>query len=509
MISFKKMFTLTLCGALALGMTACAGSTGTASDGSSSTDDAGLPSSSQVESVDSSTAETETPSSTGNPGTAASTYYYYEDAAPYVTNRRIPTASEVAAGTAGAAGEETRPFTAQQVAWNGPAGYSIVLPASADKLLVEAADELAAYFKTNAKVTLPIVRDSTAASGKEIRIGATNRGARSCKEGEFYAELNGTALCFGGGHPVTVKKAVQCYTRLPYAAGKAGVFSGSSDFVANRLGYRYVWGDEFEGTKLDLTRWERTTSMSGTAELTTSGDEEYCHLENGYLKMIAARYWSPKAGGAQFVAPWAVSTGDTMGFRYGYLEMRAKMPFLRGAWPSLWTSSNGALGARTDFDYTIEVDIFENFASLDTIAPNIHKWYKVNQHTQWNDPGEKYTFANTDNLSNEYHTYGFEWTQKTMSMYVDGKKYFTYDLTKNFDAGMKGTDGSVLGASGMSGFETNLMLILNCHLFTDSSDYKPYTGCEINVRDLPVEYDIDWIRLYQKSGDGSQLVTAH
>ena len=63
-----------------------------------------------------------------------------------------------------------------------------------------------------------------------------------------------------------------------------------------------------------------------------------------------------------------------MSFRYGYLEMRARVPYSKGAWPSFWLLSGGALGANPNDAYRVEVDIFEVFSSCDTATPNIHKW---------------------------------------------------------------------------------------------------------------------------------------
>ena len=83
-------------------------------------------------------------------------------------------------------------------------------------------------------------------------------------------------------------------------------------------------------------------------------------------------------------------------------------------------------------------------------------------------------------------------------MYVDDKPYYEYDLTRNFDN----------GESGMGGFDTPIYLIFNNHLFTQSSTYKPYEGSEIKVGELPAEYVIDWIRLYQKDDGKSKLYLA-
>lgn len=410
----------------------------------------------------------------------------------YHTDRYIPTAAD----TADSVDESTTEIKAETVSWDGPAGYVIVIP-KGNENAAETAEIIKDYFYKNSSVSLKIVTDDTAAKEKEIVIGSTKRYKYSAKEGEYFAKLSGSKLIFGGGHDVTVKKAVQIYTRLSYKKNTAYEFSGSSDFTAKKLGYTYVWGDEFEGTSLDTKLWNRSTKMPATAEMAIDNTELTTRVENGYMKMLALKYWDPKRAGVEYVAPWSVTTLETMSYKYGYVEIRAKVPFVRGAWPSFWTSSFGSLGPKTSYDYSIEVDIFEVFSSLDTLAPNVHKWYDNADHTMWADENEKYTFESLD-IKDEYHTYGFEWTPTEMSMYIDDVKYYTYDLTNNFDN----------GASGMGGFDTQLHLIFNNHLFTQSSSYKPYEGCEINSRDLPVEYAIDWVRLYQKNDGNSKLYLA-
>ena len=78
-----------------------------------------------------------------------------------------------------------------------------------------------------------------------------------------------------------------------------------------------------------------------------------------------------------------------------------------------------------------------------------------------------------------------------MTVSVDGVDYNTYDLNDNYD-----------GRSDMSGFRDNLFILLNNHIYV--SDLGATTsGTEVNNKDLPFEYYVDYIRLYQKPGEGS------
>lgn len=414
----------------------------------------------------------------------------------YHTDRYIPSENEAEVTLL----EDDIEHKTETVEWKGPEGYVIVIP-EGDENAKDAAELLKAWFKKNAEAELEIVADSKAAADREILIGNTSRLEYEASEGEYFARLEGEKLVFGGGHYVTVKKAVEIYTRMEYEEGKAYTFSGKSDFVGEKLGYSYVWGDEFEGSSLNSTNWNRATKMAATAEMALDDTELTTKTENGYLKMLAMRYWDPKKAGVEFVAPWSVTTMETMSYKFGYVEIRAKVPFIRGVWPSFWTSSSGALGNTSTYDYSIEVDVFEVFSSLDKLSPNIHKWYGDGRHTMWaideGNSNEWYQFK-SDNLVNEYHLYGFEWTPTEMIMYIDDEPYYTYDLTKNFDD----------GETGMGGFDAPIYLIFNNHLFTESSSYKPYAGSEVHAPDLPAEYAIDWVRLYQKDDGKSKLYLA-
>lgn len=414
----------------------------------------------------------------------------------YQTDRHIPTEEDKNADLL----EDDIEHKSELVDFKGPEGYVIVVPKGNSKAK-ETAEILKAWYKENAKANLEIVTDDKAETDKEILIGKTARYDYTAKEGEYFAKLEGKKLVFGGGHDVMIKKAVEIFTRLGYEEGKVHTFSGKSDFTAEKLGYTYVWGDEFESNSLNTTNWSRATKMAATAEMTLDDTELTTKVENGYLLMNAIRYWDPKKSGVEFAAPWSVTTMETMSYRYGYVEIRAKVPFKKGVWPSFWTSSAGALGEgeyTKKYGYSTEIDIFEVFSSTDTLAPNIHKWYSDGEHTMWavqeGNSNEWYKFE-SNNIVNEYHTYGFEWTPTKITMYVDDEPYYTYDITKNFDN----------GDTGMGGFEAPIYLIFNNHLFTPSSSYLPYDGAEVHAPTLPAEYAIDWVRLYQKNDGKSKL----
>lgn len=403
-------------------------------------------------------------------------------------------------------------FEYKEVSWEGPKGYVIVVPASNSEAKTTA-ETLQGYFKRYAGVTLSIVTDKTAESEKEILIGKTSRGDsnKDLAEAKLEVSVKGKKLVFDGGHDVTVDSAVKKFTRLTYNEGKAYAYSLETDFkstpgIEGMEDYVYVWGDEFEEARYDdinWTKWRFQHGMTGTNEIITSTDRCVADIDDGRLQLFAINYYNVEQPQRRYVVPWSVSTGYTMAFVYGYAEIRAKVPFLKGTWPSWWGGSGTKVpGARGTTEYHTEIDIFEIFGSDDAVVPNLHKWYEDYDYAGNHNVEEQHSASGTDysyhfkqyqdvsNLSNEYHVYGFYWNPKEMSMWVDGNKYTTFDMNKSWDL-----------YSDMQGFHDPSYLMFNNHVFSDDSSFRPNVITN-NVDVLPAEYFIDYFRLYQKPGEG-------
>ena len=208
-----------------------------------------------------------------------------------------------------------------------------------------------------------------------------------------------------------------------------------------------------------------------------------------------------------------LSTKDTMSFKYGRLEMRAKVPFGAGAFPSLWLTSRNALGnGISPYGYDNEVDIFEVFGSktgVDTMVTCIHKWYTDENGVRTGDEcscgsgilaGNGYKVEQADRdyqitgaAQDEFHTIVFEWTEDTMTFAVDGNLYYTAKRSDmdNFDISGYDTNSDAI-------FNQFMYLRLNNHMYTvgDGAAYS-YQGNASEIDPAKLTYEIDYIRLYQ------------
>ena len=258
-----------------------------------------------------------------------------------------------------------------------------------------------------------------------------------------------------------------------------------------------VWNDEFDGDTLDPDRWTLRAKMS-QGDIKNGTDERNVAVADGKLLM---RSWREDDPDVPYSTNTSVTTDGTMSFRYGYLEIYANVPFMRGAWPSYWTQSKDI---HRSVDYMTEVDIFEIFGKTNGVSAQLHKWnFTTGEHCQLDYGRKDYYFdeETVKTLNNEYHRYGFGWTPTEMYFTVDGEIFFTHDITENGNFGHFGT---------MQGFQDPLFVIFNNFLFTDGSSWKPSEEALVHDgTEFPIEYSIEWIRLYQKPGVGDIFYDAY
>lgn len=264
-----------------------------------------------------------------------------------------------------------------------------------------------------------------------------------------------------------------------------------------------VWNDEFDydgGDLYDRDKWLQNAQM-GASDMYNSETERNVKTEDGNLVL---RSWKEEdtsiSDGKPYSTNTSMTTCDSCNFCYGYLEMRAKVPFGKGCWPSFWMVQRDDM-RNEGVDWMAEIDIFEVFGTRNRVVPNIHKWYDATAdggyyHVQLDDRRKKaYVFKDFTNLSDEYHTYGFYWDEEKMVFSVDGEDYCTMDITPE--------TGDFGKYKGMDGFHTPGYIIFNNFLFTPEASWIPDGAMVDDNMKYPVTYTIDYIRLYQ--GDNGEI----
>ena len=382
-----------------------------------------------------------------------------------------------------------------------PDNYIIVYPGGNEAMRKQAV-RIQRWFSDTYRCTLPVVTDGNAETKLEILVGKTSRkeSDKSIADGAYKVSVQGQKLVFDGSHAAMIELATQKFVELNPKKNSDVKISGKiKDFKPTMLGkYDYVWGDEFETDEVDFTKWTFEAKMGAYADASIATDRDVIDMKNGKLILRSTVLNDPAHPKINYKMPTSVVTQRNMMFTYGYCEIKAKVPCARGTWPSFWIQTNTGIGERKCFDYFVEVDIFEVFGTTNgNVVPNLHKWYTKDAGGHHVVTGAKNSVT-LGSKAGEYHTYGYEWTPTEMSMYVDGVKYETYDIT----------DPSIIKNNpdnDMRGFHDPQFIIFNNHLFTDQANYQPGGDenlIENNKDSLPSEYSIEYFRLYQKKGEG-------
>jgi beta-glucanase (GH16 family) len=175
-----------------------------------------------------------------------------------------------------------------------------------------------------------------------------------------------------------------------------------------------VWADEFDGDVVDTTKWKFETGAHGWGnnEWQNYTDGVNASVDNGLLRITAK-----KEGTGQKVGDYtSARLNSRQAFTYGRMEVRAKIPDLKGKgiWPAIWMlgSNIGEVG----WPDCGEIDIMEyvSFAP-DTLHFSIHS--KANNHVQ----GTQVTSGplQLTSIEEEFHNYGILWTEDYIKFYLD------------------------------------------------------------------------------------------
>jgi len=184
-----------------------------------------------------------------------------------------------------------------------------------------------------------------------------------------------------------------------------------------------VWEDDFTTAGPDPTKWTYDLGAGGwgNGELQTyTNSSENVVVENGSLKIKA------KANGAGYTSARLKSEG-LYEFKYGRIEIRAKLPSAQGTWPAFWML--GADHSTVGWPASGEIDIMEQKGTDKT---TIHGTVHYPGNSGGNGPTKSTAITNA---STEFHNYTVEWSDTKIEFFLDGVSYhvFTNDATKPFN----------------------------------------------------------------------------
>lgn len=217
--------------------------------------------------------------------------------------------------------------------------------------------------------------------------------------------------------------------------------------------WKLVWHDEFDGPKLDESRWNRL------------GDHRrkggYWIKDDAYLNGKGSLLLRTKKDGDRYTCG-AVDTRGKFEHAFGYFEARCKMPKEPGHWSAFWMMCSGVGNVGDDGRDGTEIDIIEMPWRDGRLTSNLH-WDGYS--TAHKSDGKKFSVAG---VTEGFHTYGLLWLPTEYVFYVDGKEVWRSR------------------AGGVSQVPEYLML---------TNEIGKWAG-DIKQAKLPDYFEVDYVRVY-------------
>lgn len=237
---------------------------------------------------------------------------------------------------------------------------------------------------------------------------------------------------------------------------------------------KLVWADEFNYTGLpDSANWNYDTGNHGWGnnelQFYTRKRMENAWVANGVLTIKAVK---EKYHGADYTSARLLTKGKAA-WRYGRIEVRAKLPYGRGIWPAIWMlSADNSYGTWPRIG---EIDIMEHVGySPDSVFATVHT--QAYNHTIGTQKTRGVAYKD---LSASFHVYALEWTKNKISIFIDNNKYFEFD-----------NEGKGVA---VWPFDKKFYLLLNVAV---GGNWGGKMGIDNNI--FPQEMQIDYVRVYQK-----------
>lgn len=256
--------------------------------------------------------------------------------------------------------------------------------------------------------------------------------------------------------------------------------------------WKLVWNDEFSTDGIpDSTKWQFEKGFVRNEELqwytnTNAGSK------NGILRFEARRDTFPNPLYDAASNEWrrnrknvtitssSINTRNKFHFKYGKMEVRARIDTVSGSWPAIWT-----LGVEGEWPACGEVDQME--------------FYRVNgeptilANTAWADRGRwnakwdsrrlplSYFLEKDPKWHEKFHVWKMEWDEQEIRLYLDDELLNTTDLKQAIN---------YQGKLPVEPFQQAQYILLNLAVGSNG-------GNPDNSR-FPIVYEVDYVRVYSR-----------
>ena len=183
-------------------------------------------------------------------------------------------------------------------------------------------------------------------------------------------------------------------------------------------GWKLKWSDEFNYVGLpDSSKWNYAVGGNGWGnnekQFYTKADTMNAMVKNGLLSIIARK---EKHENNSYTSA-RLTTKDKAEWKYGRIEISAKLPAGLGLWPAVWMLGGDV--EKVMWPLCGEIDIMEHVGyKKDTVFGTVHT--EAYNHLKGTQKGKDILI---ENPYTQFHQFAIEWTPEKIDFLMDGKLY--------------------------------------------------------------------------------------
>lgn len=180
---------------------------------------------------------------------------------------------------------------------------------------------------------------------------------------------------------------------------------------------KYLLKENFDKETLDESIWNYETG-DGCPDICGWGNnerqiykKENVSIRNNQLVITAEKSDSLYYSGR-------IRTNGKFSFKYGTIEVRAKLPQGQGVWPAIWMLGNNI--GEVGWPASGEIDVMEY------VGKNPGEIHTSMHTTSSHGNTENTAVTKIENIEDGFHTYKAIWNADAIEFYIDNDKVYTY-----------------------------------------------------------------------------------
>jgi beta-glucanase (GH16 family) len=205
------------------------------------------------------------------------------------------------------------------------------------------------------------------------------------------------------------------------------------DVIYNDL----VWSDEFDvNGAVNSTKWHHQTQLPAGGSWYNGEVQHYTNelansnVNGGFLNIVAKK--EPYTSQGVTKQYTSARLNSKFAFKYGRVDVRAKLPIDAGTWPAIWMLGKNINEDGGFFDAAFGTTNWPACGEIDIMEHGITPSQPVNYiQSALHTPSSYGNTSNiggaiANNLGSDYHVYSMNWSPNQITFLLDGVAFYTY-----------------------------------------------------------------------------------